>query len=99
MPVYPGAPDRLDPPPQTVGATIPVLVDERHYLGSRGSSSRAKKADAALRISFARRSSRFSRSNSAIRSASFVVTPERRPPSTSAWWTQFRYDSGLIPNW
>ncbi len=34
--------DRLHP------EAVPVGVDEVHYLGSRGSSSRAKKADAAL---------------------------------------------------
>ena len=39
-------------------------VDELDYFGSRGSSSRAKKLAAALRISLARLSSRFSRSNS-----------------------------------
>ena len=53
--------DRLDPEP------VPILVDESHYFPSRGSSSRAKKADAAFKISFARRSSRFSRSNSTTR--------------------------------
>ncbi len=37
---------------------ISVAVDERDYFGGRGSSPRAKKADAALRISLARRSSR-----------------------------------------
>jgi hypothetical protein len=61
-----------------------VLVDELDYLGSLGSSSLAKKALAALRISFARRSSRFSRSSSAIRCASSVLVPGRRPASTSA---------------
>ena len=46
--------DRLDPEP------VPVVVDEGDYLGSRGSSSAAKKADAAFKISLARRSSTFS---------------------------------------
>src|SRR5438552_13598014 len=63
--------DRLDPEP------VPVFVDEAHYFGSRGSSSLAKKADAALRIWLARRSSRTSFSNSAIRCWSLVVTPGR----------------------
>jgi len=43
------------------------------------------KRDAALKISLARRSSRFSRSSSRIHSRSKVVTPpNRRPPSTCA---------------
>ncbi len=71
-----------------------MLIDEADYLGSRGSSSRAKKADAAFRMSFARRSSRFSRSNSAIRSASGVVVPGRTPWSTSAWFTHSRSVAG-----
>ena len=41
-------------------------MQRAHLLGC-GSSSRAKKAEAAFRISFARRSSRFSRSSSLIR--------------------------------
>jgi len=41
--------DRLDPEP------LPMIVDERHYRGSRGSSPAAKNPDALLRISFARR--------------------------------------------
>jgi hypothetical protein len=43
--------DRLDPEP------VPMHIDELHYHGSRGSSSRAKKLDAANKISFARLSS------------------------------------------
>lgn len=42
------AADRLDPEPVT------VVVDEPDYQGSRGSSSRAKKLEAANRISLAR---------------------------------------------
>ena len=49
--------DRLDP------ETCPV---EGHYLLDWRSSSAPKKADAAFKISFARRSSRFSRSSSLI---------------------------------
>ena len=40
----------------------------------------------------------FSRSSSAMRCCSAVVTPGRRPPSTSAWSTQVRSDSGPIPS-
>ena len=52
--------DRLDPEPVT------VFVDERDYLFDWRSSSAPKKADAAFKISFARRSSWFSRSSSLI---------------------------------
>ena len=44
-----------------------MFVDELDYLGSRGSSSRAKKAEAARKISLARFNSRFSRSSSVMR--------------------------------
>src|SRR5690606_26311002 len=71
--------DRLDPE-----ASLVVVDENAHLLGGCGSSSRAKKADAALRISLARRSSRFSRSSSLIRSASTLVTPGRLPASVSA---------------
>ncbi len=74
--------DRVDPP------ALPVRTDKAHDLGSRGSSSRAKKPAAAFRISLARRSSRLSRSNSAIHRCSAVVMPGRLPPSTSACLTQ-----------
>ena len=63
--------DRLDPEP------VAVCVDERDYLFDWRSSSAPKKADAAFKISFARRSSRFSRSSSLIRARSSVVTPGR----------------------
>src|SRR5581483_3484710 len=86
------AADRLDPP------ALAVHVDEAHHLGGRGSSSRAKKAEAAFNISLARRSSRFSRSSSRIRSRSALLTPGRRPPSTSARRTHLRSVSGVIPN-
>src|SRR5712692_3570529 len=85
--------DRLDPP------TLPVGVDEAHYFGSRGSSSRAKKPAAALRISLARRSSRTSRSNSAMRWRSSVVSPGRSPLSISACFTQWRRVSLPSPSW
>src|SRR5581483_10719587 len=85
--------DRLDPPP------LSVPIDERHYFGSRGSSSRAKKLAAAFRISLALRSSRFSRSSSTLRRCSSVLTPARVPPSISACLTQLRSDSSPIPSW
>src|ERR1051326_6815593 len=84
--------DRLDSP------ALSVSANELHdFLGSRGSSSAAKKAEAAFRISLARRSSRTSRSSSAIRCCSAVVTPGRFPLSISACLTQLRSDSGPIP--
>src|SRR5712691_7583209 len=85
--------DPLDPPALAVGA------DEAHDFGSRGSSSRAKKLAAAFKISLARLSSRFSRSNSLIRRCSAVVTPGRLPLSISACLTQLRSDSGPMPSW
>jgi len=75
-----------------------VGVDERNYFLGRPSSSVAKKTDAALRMSFARRSSRFSFSNAAIRAASAVDVPDRRPESISAWFTQPRSDSVPMPS-
>lgn len=71
--------DRLDPPSQPTGVATPVGVDEGDYLFGRPSSSVAKKTDAALRMSLARRSSRFSRSSCAMRCASAVDVPGRRP--------------------
>src|SRR4029077_6995129 len=64
------AADRLDP--ETAG---PHLVDESADQRWRGSSSRAKKIEAAFRISLASLRSRFSRSNSLIRCCSAVVAP------------------------
>lgn len=69
------AADRLDPEPVT------VIIDELNYHGSRGSSSRAKKLDAANRISLARFSSRTSASSCLILEASSVVVPGRSPAS------------------
>src|SRR5262249_47210677 len=83
---------RLDP------ELPPVLVDVADHLARRPSSSAAKKADALFRISFARRSSRFSFSSSAIRRRSSVVTPGRWPSSTSAWLNQVRSDSAPMPS-
>src|SRR5699024_3297944 len=77
--------DRLDPEP--VAMRIGV-VDHHHgghpYLILRSSSAAAKKAALVFRISLARRSSRTSRSSSAMRVVSSVVAPGRTPPSISA---------------
>lgn len=73
------------------------MVDEFDYLGSRGSSSRAKKDDAANRISFARLSSLTSRCNSLIFAASDVVVPGLTPESISACLHQVRRVSGWAP--
>src|SRR5262249_6757442 len=86
------AADRLDSPAD------PVRINALHRGGQRGSSSRAKKADAALRISLARRSSRTSRSRSRIRSRSALVMPGRWPWSTSSRRTHNRSVSGVIPS-
>src|SRR5665648_992138 len=85
--------DRLDP--ETVLVLVDVLDD---HFSRRSSSAAAKNADAVRKISFARRSSRFSRSSSATRCASAVVVPARSPASTSAWLTHPRNVSGLIPS-
>jgi hypothetical protein len=75
-----------------------MLVDERdHHFGRRSSSACAKYADALRRISFARRSSRFSRSSSLSRSRSPLVSPERTPWSHSACRTHLRSVSGEQP--
>ena len=49
-----------------------------------------EKDAAAFKISLARRSSAFSRSNALIRPASSVLIPGRVPVSISAWRTQLR---------
>src|SRR6266545_2752911 len=84
--------DRLDPEPVLVG------VDVGDHLLGRRSSSAAKKAEALLRISLARRSSRFSRSRAFRRSRSSVVRPGRRPSSVSARRTHLRSVSEETPN-
>ena len=67
--------DRLDP------KTLPVLLDVTHHQRRRRSSSAwAKYAEAVRRISLALRSSRFSRSNSLIRSRSAVPGVDPDPP-------------------
>src|SRR3954469_18195521 len=84
--------DRLDP------ELVFVFVDVADGQREGRSSSAAKKADALFRMAFARRSSRTSRSSSASRDASSVVVPGRVPASISAWVTQLRSVSGLIPS-
>jgi len=85
------AADRLDPEPD------PVVIDEGGHHGKRGSSSRAKKLDAANKISLARFNSPFSRSRSLIRFASSVVVPGRFPASMSVYLTHPRSVSGFTP--
>jgi DNA-binding CsgD family transcriptional regulator len=75
-----------------------VLLDVVDDQREGRSSSAAKKADADRKIAFARRSSRLSRSNCMIFSASLVLVPGRSPASTSACVTQPRSVSALIPN-
>ena len=83
---------------------IDVVHDHRdrhlagRYLILWSSSAAANNAADVLKISFARRSSRTSRSNAAIRVASSVVVAGRTPPSTSACRTQLRNASGWTPN-
>jgi hypothetical protein len=69
--------DELDP------ETIPVLVDEPDHLGQGRSSSFAKNTLAALRISFAFRSSETSFCSRLISAAASVVSPGFTPASTS----------------
>src|SRR5205807_151424 len=75
---------RLDAKP------FPVRINEPDYRGSLWSSSLAKYALSAFKISFARRSSRTSRSSSVIRCLSPDVVPGRCPPSISACCIQDR---------
>src|SRR4051794_4606502 len=69
--------DRLDPTPGGV-----LLVDETEDQRARGSSSLAKKIEAALRISLASRRSRTSALSRLVSSSSAVVGPDRSPRST-----------------
>jgi hypothetical protein len=80
------AADRLDSELQA------MLVDQR-WDGR--SSSAEKKADALLRIAFARRSSQFSRSSAASRARSAVVRPARCRHGCAAATLSF---SGLSPD-
>jgi hypothetical protein len=57
-----------------------MIVDERdHHFARRSSSAWAKYAEAFFRISFARRSAKFSRSSCFSRCRSSVVSPGRWP--------------------
>jgi hypothetical protein len=85
--------DRLDPEP---GLVVP---NEADYFVRRRSSSAPKKAEAAIRISLARRSSLISRWSSAISWLSAVVNPGRAPVSISACLTHERKDSVPTPSW
>ena len=76
-----------------------VLLDVIKNQQEERSSSAAKKADADRRIAFARRSSSTSRSSLSIFCASVVVVPGPLPWSTSAWVTQPRRVSALIPSY
>src|SRR5690606_31246724 len=76
--------DRLDP------EHLLERVDERYERLCGRSSSAAKKAEAAFKISFARRSSATSARSRLISSASAVVVPGRWPASISARRTQVR---------
>ena len=82
--------DRLDP------MIVSVLVDKRHHhFGRRSSSAWAKKAAALRSISFARLSSRFSRSNSLKRAWSELANPSRLPWLISDCRTHLRKVSAL----
>ena len=75
--------DRLDP------VRITMRLNEiHHHFDRRSSSAIAKYAEALRKISFAWRSSRFSRSSAFILSAISLGTPARLPLSTSAFLTQ-----------
>src|SRR5690625_1564990 len=74
-----------------------MIINKANYHGSRGSSSRAKKLEAANKISFARFNSRTSASRSLIFFASSVVVPGRWPELIAAYFTQPRNVSALTP--
>src|SRR5690606_28754230 len=84
--------DRLD----SELVTMAVDVIDDHFDGR--SSSAAKKAEADLRIAFARRSSRTSCSSAFTLSASAELTPGFAPSSMSACLTQPRTDSTPYPS-
>jgi hypothetical protein len=76
---------QLGGPPREARAQ---LAKPDHHFDRRSNSAIAKYADALRRISFAWRSSRFSRSSAFMRSAISLETPGRLPLSTSAFLTQ-----------
>jgi hypothetical protein len=67
----------LDTPAQPTVDAVGVLGDEPPERGEGRSSSAAKKADAAFRISLARRSSAFSRRSRLSSADSSLVVPRR----------------------
>ncbi len=73
-----------------------MFVDEGDYLRPPRVELPAKKAEAAFKISLARRSSKFSLSSSFIRARSSVVSPGRSPASVPARRTHCRSVSRLI---
>ncbi len=73
-------------------------LDHRGDVLRRSSSAWAKYANAFRRISFARFSSRTSRSSSFNRSRSLVVRPGRCPASRCACRTHFRSVSAVQPS-
>ncbi len=84
--------DRLDSVLGTMG-----INERHHHFPRRSSSAWAKYADALRKISFARLSSRFSRSKSFTLSRSDVLSPARLPESRSEPCTQRRNDSAVQP--
>jgi hypothetical protein len=80
----------LDPELPTIDHVVTMLLDEPHERGDGRSKSAAKKADAVFKIAFARRSSRFSRSNSTSRRRSSLDTPglRYRREAVEAWLEQ-----------
>jgi hypothetical protein len=79
------------------GRTSPIDHSDCRAAKKRANPARcdhggtdAKKAEAALRISLARRSSATSRLSRLISADSSLVAPGRRPASTSAWRTHLR---------
>ena len=80
------------------GAMVGDELDHRGYVLRRSSSAWAKYANAFRRISFARFSSRTSRSSSFNRSRSLVVRPGRCPASRCACRTHFRSVSAVQPS-
>ena len=87
--------DRLDP---EHGAMVGDELDQRGDVLRRSSSAWATYANAFRRISFARFSSRTSRSSSFNRSRSLVVRPGRCPASRGACRTHFRSVSAVQPS-
>jgi hypothetical protein len=76
-----------------------MLVDELDDQRCGRSSSAAKKTEAAFKISFARRNSRFSARNFRRSADSWLVTPARTPESISIWRDHVRNVSAdPIPN-